>query len=117
MNDALEDKPKEINRKKIRQKFGKEVLKMVEGSTDTPKDYVGGQKPSWKERKEIYLKHIRKTDPSLLRVTIAEKIDNARAILADHLQLGEEVWERFNAGIEDLLWFYRSCVKAFDLSG
>jgi (p)ppGpp synthase/HD superfamily hydrolase len=117
LHDALEDKPKEINRKKIRHKFGKEVLKMVEVSTDTPKDYAGGQKPSWKERKEIYLMHIRETDPSLLRVTIADKIDNARAILADHLRLGNEVWERFNAGKEDQLWYYQGCIKAFDAAG
>jgi (p)ppGpp synthase/HD superfamily hydrolase len=52
LHDALEDKPKEINRKKIRYKFGKEVLKMIEVSIDTPKDYTGGQKPPWKERKD-----------------------------------------------------------------
>ena len=117
LHDALEDKPKEINRKKIRYKFGKEVLKMIEVSIDTPKDYAGGQKPPWKERKDAYLNHIRQTDPSLLRVTIADKIDNARAILADHQRLGDEVWERFNAGKEDQLWYYRSCVEAFDVSG
>jgi hypothetical protein len=37
--------------------------------------------------------------------------------LADHLRLGDEVWDRFNAGKEDQLWFYRSCIEAFDLSG
>ena len=117
LHDALEDKPKEINRKKIRHKFGKKVLKMIELSTDTPKDYAGGQKPPWRKRKEAYLKHIRETDPSLLRVTIADKIDNARAILADHLRMGDEVWERFNAGKEDQLWYFKGCVKAFDASG
>jgi (p)ppGpp synthase/HD superfamily hydrolase len=117
LHDALEDKPKEINRKKIRHKFGKKVLKMIELSTDTPKDYTGGQKPPWKERKEAYLKHIRETDQSLLRVTIADKIDNARAILADHQRMGNQVWEKFNAGKEDQLWYYRSCIKAFDVSG
>ncbi len=51
LHDALEGKPKEINRKKIRHKFGKKVLKMIEVSTDTPKDYAGGQKPPWKNEK------------------------------------------------------------------
>ncbi len=69
------------------------------------------------ERKVAYLEHIRQTDPSLLRVTIADKIDNARAILADHLRLGDGVWERFNAGKEDQLWYYRSCVEAYDATG
>jgi (p)ppGpp synthase/HD superfamily hydrolase len=116
LHDTLEDKPEEINREEIRQYFGEHVLKIIEVSTDTPKDYAGGQKPPWKERKEAYLKHIRQTDPFLLRVTIADKIDNVRAILADHQRLGDEVWERFNAGKEDQLWYYRSCVETFDVS-
>jgi len=117
LHDSLEDKPEEINREEISQCFGEDVLKIIEVSTDTPSDFTGGQKPPWKERKVAYLEHIRHTDPSLLRVTIADKIDNARAILADHLRLGDEVWERFNAGKEDQLCFYRGCVEAFDLSG
>jgi (p)ppGpp synthase/HD superfamily hydrolase len=117
LHDTLEDKPEEINREEIRQYFGEYVLKIIEVSTDTPKDYAGGQKPPWKERKEAYLEHIRQTDPSLLRITIADKIDNARAILADLQRLGDQVWEKFNAGKEDQLWYYRSCVDAYDLSG
>ena len=81
------------------------------------RDEPGGQKPAWKERKEAYLEQIRQTNPSLLRVTIADKIDNARAILADHQRLGDKVWERFNAGKDDQLWYYISCIKAFDATG
>ena len=81
------------------------------------RDEPGGQKPAWKERKEAYLEQIRQTNPSLLRVTIADKIDNARAILADHQRLGDKVWERFNAGKDDQLWYYKSCVEAFDATG
>jgi (p)ppGpp synthase/HD superfamily hydrolase len=117
LHDALEDKPEEINREDIKNSFGQDVLKLIEISTDTPPDYTGGQKPPWKERKEAYLKHIRLTPPSLLRVTIADKIDNARAILADYQRLGDEVWRRFNAGEKAQLWYYRECIKAFDATG
>jgi len=117
LHDTLEDKPEEINCKKIRHYFGKVVLRIIRVSTDTPSDYTGGQKPPWKERKEAYLEHIRQTDPSLLRVTIADKIDNARAIIADHQRLGDKVWERFNAGKDDQIWYYKSCVDAFDATG
>lgn len=117
LHDALEDKPEEISREQIRQQFGDNVLKIIEISSDTPRDYRGGEKPPWKERKEAYIAHIKDTDPSLLRVTIADKIDNARAILADHQRLGDEVWKRFNAGKEDQLWYYKNCLKAFDETG
>lgn len=113
LHDTLEDKPKEISQEDIERTFGKEVLKLVELCTDTPKSFTGGEKPPWKVRKETYLARIKMTDPSLLRVTIADKIDNARAILADHHRIGKMVWKRFNAPKPDILWYYESCVKAF----
>ncbi len=117
LHDALEDKSTEISREKIRKQFGEKVLNIIEISSDTPPDYAGGPKPPWKVRKEAYIKHIYETDPSLLRVTVADKIDNARAILADHQRIGDEVWGRFNAGKEDQLCYYRSCVEAFGATG
>jgi hypothetical protein len=52
-----------------------------------------------------------------LRVTIADKIDNARAIFADHHRLGDKVWKRFNVGKKAQFWYYRKCIKAFDATG
>jgi GTP pyrophosphokinase len=117
LHDTLEDKPEEISREQIRQQFGEDVLKIIEISTDTPRDYSGGEKPSWKERKTAYIAHIYETDPSLLRVTVADKIDNARAILADNLRLGDELWKRFNAGKKEQLWYYENCFKAYEATG
>ncbi len=117
LHDALEDKPEEISREEIQNLFGKKVLAIIEISSDTPRDYVGGEKPPWKARREAYIEHIKTTDPSLLRVTVADKIDNVRAILADHQRLGDEVWNRFNAGKEDQLWYYENCLNAFIETG
>ncbi|MHB8135058.1 MAG: HD domain-containing protein [Anaerolineaceae bacterium] len=117
LHDALEDKPEQINRKEIEDRFGKKVLEIIEVSTDTPKDYQGGPKPPWRTRKEAYLEHIRQTDASLLRVTVADKIDNARAILADYYQMGSKVWERFNAPQEDQIWYYTASVAAYQSVG
>ena len=117
LHDALEDKPEKINRKDIENRFGKKVLEIVEVSTDTPKDYKGGPKPPWRIRKEAYLEHIRQTDPGLLRVTVADKIDNARAILADYYQMGSKVWEKFNAPQEDQIWYYNAAVEAYQSVG
>ncbi len=50
-------------------------------------------------------------------VTIADKVDNARSILADLQVHGEELWKRFNAGREDQLWYYESAVAAYDVAG
>jgi (p)ppGpp synthase/HD superfamily hydrolase len=117
LHDALEDKPEEISANEIEELFGKKVLVIIEISSDTPKGFAGGPKPPWRERKDAYLKHVINADPTLLRVTIADKVDNARAIPADHRRIGEKVWERFNAGKEDQLWYYQSALTAYRSAG
>ena len=114
LHDALEDKPEKINQAKLRKRFGERVLQIILVATDTPTNYKGGPKPPWHERKERYIEHIRRTtDPNMLRVTVADKLDNVRAMLADYRRIGEELWERFNAGKEDQLWYYHSAVDAY----
>ena len=117
LHDTLEDKPQFITREEIQKRFGARVLEIIEVSTDTPQDYQGGPKPPWRERKQGYLDHVRKTDPALLRVTIADKVDNVRAILADHQRIGGELWQRFNAGQADQAWNYQEAVKAYEQAG
>lgn len=114
LHDTLEDKPQFITREQILKRFGARVLEIIEVSTDTPQDYQGGPKPPWRDRKQSYLDHAAATHPSLLRVTIADKVDNLRAILADHQRIGSELWQRFNAGQADQVWYYQEAVKAYD---
>jgi (p)ppGpp synthase/HD superfamily hydrolase len=117
LHDSLEDKPELISATAIESRFGSRVLQIVRVSTDTPEDYAGGEKPPWRKRKEDYLAHVRRTDPALLRVTVADKVDNVRALLADHARLGESLWSRFNAPKADQLWYYRSAAQAYRDAG
>lgn len=117
LHDALEDKADIITREDIRDLFGEKVLQIVDISTDTAADFTGGEKAPWEERKRFYLERVRQADPALLRVTVADKIDNARAILADHRCIGNEVWARFNAPREKILWYYTEAVKAYRQAG
>jgi hypothetical protein len=71
-------------------------------------------KPPWRARKEAYIAHLR--DPDLpdgaLRVSLADKLHNARAILFD-LHAGHDVYARFSAGREDQLWYYGELAETF----
>jgi GTP pyrophosphokinase len=113
LHDSLEDKPTCVSADDIARQFGSRVLDLVRIATDTPRGYIGGKKPPWKTRKEAYLAHICVTEPTDLRVTVADKIDNLRAILADHARLGDCLWERFNAPKELQVWYYRSAAEAY----
>jgi GTP pyrophosphokinase len=118
LHDALEDKGELITADEIERRFGTLVRAIVLVASDTPEDYRGGSKPPWKERKLAYLAHARGADPALLRVTIADKVDNLRATIADYQRIGELVWERFSTKNKaDQLWYYNAAVEAYQAAG
>jgi hypothetical protein len=41
------------------------------------------------------------------------KVHNARSILGDYLQIGDQVWSRFNVGKEDQLAYYCGLLEIF----
>jgi (p)ppGpp synthase/HD superfamily hydrolase len=49
----------------------------------------------------------------VLMLSVADKLHNARCILADYREIGEELWSRFNTGKEGTLWYYRELIKAY----
>ena len=60
-----------------------------------------------------YLAHLSEVSPASRLVSVADKLHNVRAILADYRVVGEAVWERFKGGKEGTLWYYRALVERF----
>lgn len=58
-----------------------------------------------------------KSHPDHSLVSNADKLHNARAILSDYRTHGEKLWQRFTAGRNDQLWYYRSLAKIFRKRG
>jgi len=113
LHDAVEDQGGEATLGEIRRRFGERVAEIVDGCTDaraTPK-------PPWRGRKEAYLAHLLQASTAVRLVSVADKLHNARTILADYRTLGEPLWDRFNGGREGTLWYYRSLVEAFRATG
>ena len=50
-------------------------------------------------------------------VSASDKLHNARAILHNLREDGDEIWTRFNGGKEGTLWYYRSLVIALRRPG
>lgn len=113
LHDAAEDQGGRETLEEICGRFGDRVASIVEACTDTFED----PKPAWRRRKERYLEHLESVPPEALLVACADKLYNARAILQDHRRLGDEVFERFRAGKEATLWYYRSVAEALSSSG
>ena len=107
LHDAMEDQ--DVTRQEIEQRFGKRVADIVEGCTDATEH----PKPPWRQRKERYLAHLPEASPDTKLVSVADKLHNARSILLDFRIIGPEIWTRFNAGADELLWYYSSLIQAF----
>ncbi len=116
LHDALEDCPDQISAEAIEKRFGPRVRRMVEACTDTPPGFSGGPKPDWETRKRDYIRRIESGDVPW-RVSLADKLHNARSILRDHRMVGERVWDRFSASRERTLWYYRSLARAYRTAG
>lgn len=109
LHDAPEDQGGRETLEAIRQRFGDRVADIVHGCTDTYET----PKPPWRQRKENYLEHLKIAPVEVRRVSLADKLHNARSILTDLLRSGEDVWERFNGGKDGTLWYYRSLLIVF----
>ena len=113
LHDSVEDAGGRSRAADVRARFGDAVADIVEGCTDADTH----PKPPWEERKKKYIEHVREATPSVLLVSAADKLHNARSTLADVRQLGDALFDRFNGKKAGTLWYYREMVKAFEARG
>lgn len=111
LHDAVEDQGGYETLDKIRNRFGERVAHLVEGCTD---DFTGHNRTSWCERKIRYIHHLKENSDEETRiVSLADKVHNARTVLLDYIEIGESVFQRFTAGKEGTMWYYRALVDGF----
>ena len=109
LHDAVEDQGGLETLAKIKSLFGPEVAEIVKDCTDA----FTIPKPDWKERKTAYLEKLKRSTDETILVSLADKVHNARSILNDLVDCGEDVWGKFNGGKEGTLWYYHSLVEVF----
>ena len=120
LHDALEDQPVtpdgQVTQMVISEMFGTRVLELVEAATDGS---AGENRDSttWKSRKQGHLDEMAlhlTADPQALLVPLADKLANGQAIVNDLHHVGPAVWNRFNAGREEVIWYYTSALSVFE---
>lgn len=109
LHDVIEDGGGPEAEVVIRERFGADVARIVRACSDTDED----PKPLWRSRKEAYIAAIAHKAPDELRVSLADKVHNARAILLDLRADGDGLWTRFSAGRDEQLWYYGALGDAF----
>jgi (p)ppGpp synthase/HD superfamily hydrolase len=109
LHDAAEDQGGQATLDDVRRRFGSDVAQIVADCTDSWSE----PKPAWRPRKELYLSLLPKKAITSLLVSLADKVDNAEAILNDYRNIGDNLWGRFTGGREGTIWYYRGLSEIF----
>lgn len=104
LHDTVEDTY--ITLEQLREQFGERVASIVEGCTEPHREQ------GWEERKEHTLAYLPTAPREVRLVSLADKLHNARSILADVHASGEGAWSRFKRGRAQQEWYYRGLVEA-----
>lgn len=110
LHDVIEDGGGVKAGRQIRRRFGSDVARIVRACSDTDAD----PKPPWPERKQAYIDAMPTKQPDELRVSLADKLHNARAILLDLRTHGDVLWKRFKVGRDGQLWYYDALATQFE---
>jgi (p)ppGpp synthase/HD superfamily hydrolase len=111
LHDVLED-CEGVDEAELRSRFGAGVAGMVRQLSDTQPDETPDRKRPWRERKTRYLAELASTPERSVLVSACDKLHNLASLVADLRVEGPLVFERFNAGADEQLWFYASFVDA-----
>lgn len=111
LHDAVEDQGGPHTLAEIKSDFGEDVAAIVQECSDTDED----PKPPWRQRKESYINHLAAASGETILVSLADKLDNARAILRDLRNEGPSVWERFTQKDPgEQLWYYKALAEKYE---
>lgn len=109
LHDAAEDQGGEATLMEIEDRFGPDVRRIVAACSDT----FEMPKPPWEQRKADYIAAIPSKEADELRVSLADKVHNARSILFDYRAVGESVFDRFRVDRDKTIRYYRALAGAF----
>jgi (p)ppGpp synthase/HD superfamily hydrolase len=112
LHDTVEDHGGLPRLLDVEHNFGQNVARMVEGLSDTFVENAD-QKPPWEERKAAYIERLKGEPLDTQLISAADKLYNARTILADYRDLGARVWDRFKRGRDQQLWYFNQLLAVF----
>lgn len=104
LHDTIEDAG--ITPEEIRNRFGDEVLSLIQFDTED-------KKRSWRDRKIKTLNELKECDRKYVMLICADKLANMRDIAEDVGKNGEAIWTRFKVPKDEQEWLYREYCAVF----
>ncbi len=118
LHDGPEDTPETLSPEVIRENFGQDVARLVEGVT---KQKSIGQ--PWKEGWELFIEKLSiATDERIIIIELADRNSNLRDALRNSIsqdaangrKVGRRFWDIYKTSTpEDQLWMYEEMLKLF----
>jgi len=108
MHDVVEDT--DCSLETLGSQFPPRVVALVAALTERQHDH-DGRKRTWQERKTEHLQHIAAEPWEARAIVLADKLHNLGSMVFD-LDNGEDVWKRFSAPPDRILWYHREMVSA-----
>ncbi len=110
LHDTLEDT--DYTETELREDFGGKVAEYVVALTE-PQD-SNKHTYSWKERKQLYAKHLRKAPKEALLIAAADKIHNMRSIVEEYYTDHARFVAEFEGSLEDRVLMYQDMANAIN---
>lgn len=102
VHDVLEDT--DFPKDQLESELGNVVMEIVRAVTND-------DSLSWEQKKLRYIETVRGGSEGAKAVATADKIHNAKSLLAAHKQQGEALWSHFKAGKEKKIWFEKAMLE------
>lgn len=83
-------------------KYPQKIYELVDSVTEQDKSL------SWKERKIAYLDHMTSYQVKNLILSMSDRLQNLRDMIAALEKYGSTLWDSFNAGAADQEWYISS---------
>ena len=116
LHDVVEDT--KYTEDDIRKEFGDRIANLVASESDLVVEGKN-ESESWKERKQFAINRLAKLSRDGKIVSIGDKLSNARAMLRDYEEMGDELWNKFHVNDPKMhKWHYEGLRDALsDLKG
>ena len=106
LHDVVEDTNYSIEQ--LTADFPAEIVQWVSALTERKRDEQGNKR-SWRDRKLEHIDKIRHAPLQARAIMLADKLHNLSTMVID-LKAGEELWSRFNASPEEVIWYHQAIV-------
>lgn len=112
LHDTVEDT--DLTLEDIERMFGTKIRDYVEGVSEPQKGTPG---VTWRDRKEHTIEYIKGAKLEVKLISCADKLSNIRSIYNDYINIGDGLWDRFNAGYDEQKWYYINLTKSLSSLG